>query len=337
MTAVEHPVEPESVSEDDVVSAIAALLDGTAGTNIRVGIGDDAAVWQSSRSHRSVITTDMAVEGVHFTSQLMRLQDAGWRSMIANASDIAAMGARPVLATVALGVPVRAAVADVLLLYAGLAEAARSTRLSIVGGDLSRAPAWTVAITAVGEVRASNLKTRSGGGPGCVLCSTGALGASRAGFDIARRQATIEETQSERALATFRRPVARMAEGRFLGADRAVAAMMDCSDGLSTDIARLARASGCAARIDEVPVDPAAAAVATQLGVDPEQYALAGGEDFELLVAVRKRDFERLSRRFAARFGTPLHRIGVLVPGAGVEFAGAPLRPTGWDHLAGLG
>jgi thiamine-monophosphate kinase len=189
----------------------------------------------------------------------------------------------------------------------------------------------------VGEVRASNLKTRGGGRPGCVLCATGALGASRAGFDVARRQAKIDENQSERALAAFRRPAARMAEGRFLGADRAVAAMMDCSDGVSTDIARLARASGCGARIDDVPVDPAAAAVAAQLGMDPQRYALAGGEEFELLAAVRKRDFERLAHRFAARFRKPLYRIGVLVQGSGVEFAGSPLPTSGWDHLAGFG
>jgi thiamine-monophosphate kinase len=337
MTATQRPVEPESVREDDVVSAIAALLRGTAGTNIRLGIGDDAAAWQPSRSHRSVITTDIAVEGVHFASQLMPLADAGWRSMIANASDIAAMGARPVLATVALGIPPRASVENVLELYAGVAEAARVTHLSIVGGDLSRSPVWTIAITAVGEVRASNLKTRAGGHPGCVLCATGTLGASRAGFDVARQRAKIDEKQAERALAAFRRPAARMAEGRFLGADRAVSAMMDCSDGLSTDIARLARASGCGARIDDVPVDPAAAAVAAQLGMDPQRYALAGGEEFELLVAVRKRDFGRLAYRFAARFGGPLYRIGALVQGSGVDFAGSPLSPSGWDHLAGVG
>jgi thiamine-monophosphate kinase len=337
MTAIERPVKPESMREDDLVSAIAALLHGTAGTTIRLGIGDDAAVWQPSRSHRSVITTDIAVEGVHFASQLMPLADAGWRSLIANASDVAAMGARPVLATVALGLPPHAVADDVLELYAGVAEAARATRLSIVGGDLSRSAVWTIAITAVGEVRASNLKTRGGGRPACVLCATGTLGASRAGFDVARHRAKIDEDLSEHALAAFRRPGARTAEGRFLGADRAVVAMMDCSDGVSTDIARLAQASGCGARIDDVPVDPAAAAVAAQLGMDPQRYALAGGEEFELLVAVRKRDFERLAHRFAARFRKPLYRIGVLVEGAGVEFAGSPLLPSGWDHLAGFG
>jgi thiamine-monophosphate kinase len=336
MTALDRPAPPEPVREDDVVRAIAALLDGAGGKNIRLGIGDDAAAWQPSRSHRSVITSDMAVEGVHFAPQLMGLADAGWRTMVANASDVAAMGARPVLATVALGIPAAATVEDVMGLYEGIAEAARAARLAIVGGDLSRAPVWTIAITAVGEVRASNLKTRGGGRPGCVLCATGALGASLAGLDVARLEAQVDERQAARALSAFRRPVARLAEGRFFGADRAVAAMMDCSDGLATDITRLARASGCGARIEDVPVDPAAGAVAAKLGVDPRRYVLAGGEEFELLLAVRRRDFERLARRFSARFNKPLRRIGVLTHGEGVEFEGAPLSPTGWDHFAGL-
>jgi thiamine-monophosphate kinase len=337
VTVAEATVAPISVREDDVVTAIAALLDGPSGTNIRLGIGDDAAAWQPSRSHRSVITTDMAVEGVHFAAELMPLEDAGWRSMIANASDVAAMGARPVLATVALGVPAHAGPNDVLTLYAGIAEAARATGLAIVGGDLSRAPGWTISVAAVGEVRPSNLKTRHGGSPGCVLCSTGRFGAARAGLDLARDGVRVEPDLAKRALSAFRRPVARMREGRFFGADRAVVAMMDCSDGLSTDIARLARASGCAASIESCPVDPAAEAVAAQLGVDPERYALAGGEEFELLVAVRRRDYVRVARAFEGRFGRPLLRIGLLAPGSGVEFRGSALPPSGWDHLAGAG
>ncbi len=318
-----------------MVAAIARLLDASASGAVRLGIGDDAAVWQPSRSHRSVITTDMAVEGVHFTPDLMPLEDAGWRTMASNASDLAAMGARPVLATVALGVPPQAGSAAIMQLYAGLAEAARDAKLAIVGGDLSRAPVWTISIAAVGEVRPSNLKTRSGGRPGCVLCVTGSLGASRAGLDLASKSISLDAETAKTATAAFRRPRARLTEGRFFGADRAVTAMMDCSDGLSSDLGRLARASSCGARIDDVPVHPAAAVAAACLGVDGQLYALAGGEDFELLLAVRARDYQRLSRRFAARFGRPLRRIGALVEGSGVEFRSAVLEPTGWDHFAG--
>ncbi len=122
--------------------------------------------------------------------------------------------------------------------------------------------------------------------------------------------------------------------GRFFGADRAVAAMMDLSDGLSTDVARLARASGCGATIEDVPVNPSARAAAEILQVDPQRYALAGGEDFELLLAVRPRAYRQVAHRFERRFGRALHRIGTLREEPSVEFEGAPLPPGGWDHFA---
>lgn len=130
-----------------------------------LGIGDDAAVWQPSRSHRSVISTDMLVAGVHFHVDRMRPEDIGARAMAANLSDLAAMGARPVLATVGLGLPrdLPNGSAFVGALYRGLHAVARTHGLRIVGGDIVRAPALTLALTVIGEVSASHLKLRSGG------------------------------------------------------------------------------------------------------------------------------------------------------------------------------
>ncbi len=319
--------------EDDVIAAIRTMVEPGLHRRVVLGIGDDAALWQPSRSHRSAITTDMLVEGVHFTRSLMSLRDAGWRAMMANASDLAAMGARPLLATVALGVPPDAGFDDVRELYGGLAEAAKAAGLDIVGGDLSRAPALTMAIAAIGEVRASNVKTRAGGGPGAILAVTGELGAARAGLDAAGNPRLLPEQLARDALAAFRRPHARCAEGRFFGASRNVRAMMDCSDGLSTDLDRLCAASRCGALVESVPVAGAARAAATRLGEDPERYALAGGEDFELLVAVVPRAFAHIAQRFAARFARPLHRVGVLRAAPGIEFRGERLQRSGWDHF----
>jgi thiamine-monophosphate kinase len=319
--------------EDDVVAAIAKIA-GRPPKRIVLGIGDDAALWQPSRSHRSAITTDMLVEGVHFTRDAMTLRDAGWRAMTANASDLAAMGARPLLATVALGVPLESSVSELRELYDGVAQSARESGLSIVGGDLSRAAVLTIAITAVGEVRPSNVKTRAGGLPGSVLAVTGSIGAARAGLDVALGRVSLGAAFDEAALQAFRRPQARCAEGRFFGASANVRAMMDLSDGLSTDLDRLCAASGCGAGLEDVPVAPAASAAAKSTGEDPARYALAGGEDFELLVAVAPRAFTHLARRFAASFGRPLHRIGTLRAGTGVTFRGEPVPRTGWDHFA---
>jgi thiamine-monophosphate kinase len=322
------------VKEDDVVAEIRALVEPLTDRSIFLGIGDDAAVWQPSRSHRSVVTSDMLVEGVHFTRELMTLEDAGWRAMTANASDVAAMGARPVLATVALGLPETAGDDDVRALYRGIAGSARAAGLEVVGGDLSRAPVLTIAIAAVGEVRASNVKTRAGGRPGAVLAVTGALGAARAGLDAAKRPGALERGAEEAALQAFRRPPARVAEGRFLAASANVQAMMDLSDGLSTDLDRLCAACGCGAVLESVPAAEAARAAAALTGSDPERYALAGGEDFELLVAVAPRAFGHLAARFRARFGRELLRVGRLRAQTGIELRGAPVERSGWEHFA---
>ncbi len=326
--------------EDELVERLRSVVAETAHAAIRLGIGDDAAVWQPSRSHRSVITTDALVEGVHFTRETMSFEDVGWRTTAANLSDLAAMGARPVLATIAMGVPPDSEPERLVDVYRGISACAKTAGLAVVGGDLTRSPVLIIAMTAIGEVRASNVKTRAGARPGNTLATTGALGASRAGLDIARGALVLkEEGLREEALRAYRRPQPRVAEGRWLGASVNVRAMMDCSDGLSTDLLRLCEASGAGARVEEVPVAQAARAAAQALGEDARAYALAGGEDFELIVAVERRAFAHLAQRFRARFGRPLNPIGAVRKERGIVLVEngeeRPMLPTGWDHFTG--
>lgn len=292
-----------------------------------LGIGDDAAVWQPSRAHRSVITTDALVENVHFT-RAMSFEQIGRRAMASNLSDVAAMGARPVLATIALGLPPDVATANVLELYRGMVAVCNDARFAIAGGDITRAPVLSIAIAVVGEVRPSNLKTRSGAKPGDVLAVTGALGASLAG---------LRGSQDDAALAAHRTPTARWREGLWFGASRNVHAMMDLSDGLSTDLSRLCARSLVGALVEDVPVAPCLGAIAERDGEDPVDLALAGGEDFELLVAIEPRAFGYLQARFAKRFGRPLHRVGTVREGSGLAVRKGSreeaLLPSGWDHL----
>lgn len=300
-------------------------------------IGDDAALWQPSRSHRSVITTDALIEGVHFRLDTMSLEDVGWRAMASNLSDLAAMGSRPVLATVALGMPSAAAHHGAIELYRGMLAVASEHRCVIAGGDITRAPVWTVSITAVGEVRPAHAKGRGGARKGDVLAVTGPLGGSRAGLHLADNVSMLSEPLREEALRAHRRPQPRVREGRFLAASRHVHAMMDVSDGLSTDVARLAERSACAAVIEHVPVAGAAEAMARARGEEPRDYALAGGEDYELLAAIDARAFRYLSARFQERFGRELLAVGRVREGSGVfQCKGGreeALAATGWDHL----
>ena len=325
------------MTEDELVTAIAELT-RREHSRVQVGIGDDAAVWQPSRSNRSVITTDALIENVHFSLEWMSREDAGWRAMAANASDVAAMGARPRLATVAFGVPPSGTPADVLECYRGMEACACASGIEIAGGDLTRAPVWTIAITAIGEVRPSNVKLRSGARPGDVLTVTGELGASRAGYLCLRGDVALPDGEADAAIRAHRRPVPRVAEGRWLGASSNVHAMMDCSDGLSTDLIRLLRASRAGAVIEDVPVAASARAAAHRLGIDANRFGLAGGEDFELIASVSPRAFSHLAARFKERFGRTLHRLGrieaderVVVVNEGRE---EPLERSGWDHFA---
>jgi thiamine-monophosphate kinase len=325
------------MSEDELIPQLKEITARAAPEAVLLGIGDDAAVWQPSRSRRSVITTDALVEGVHFTRDAMSAAEAGHRALASNLSDIAAMGAKPVLATIAFGAGPGADDAWILDCYRGIAALAERARCAIAGGDIVRAPAIVLAITVVGEVRPSNLKVRSGMRAGDVIAVTGPLGASRAGLAVAVEDALpAGDPAAAAALRAFRRPEPRLAEGRWLSASRNVRAMMDTSDGLSTDLARLAHASGCGATIEHVPVAPAARAVAERTGADPAQWALDGGEDFELLVAVAARAFTHLAGRFEARFGRPLVRIGTAAAEAGIRHADGRVVPSaGWDHLRG--
>lgn len=270
----------------------------------------------------------------------MTLADIGWRAMASNISDVAAMGASPVLATVALGLPADFGLAQIRELYAGMNALAADARCAIVGGDITRAPMLSLALTVVGEVRPSNLKTRSGARPGDVVAVTGPIGASRAGLMLAEGDVTVRNASlAEEAVLAHRRPEPRWREGRFLGASANVHAMMDLSDGLSTDVQRFAAASSCAIVLDEeLPIAASALAVAAALGTDASAFALAGGEEFELLVAVQGRAFSYLAGRYAATFGRPLLRVGEVREGSGVTMRKAdglmPITPSGWDHIS---
>lgn len=306
-----------------------------------MGIGDDAAVWKPSGHAESVITTDALVEDVHFLRDGMSATDIGWRALASNLSDLAAMGARPVLATIAVGVPRGLQDDWILDCYRGMADLARKSAIAIAGGDTVRAPSLLISITAIGEVRPSHRKTRAGVRPGDVFAVTAPLGASRAGIEILLDRPDLAgDKRFASALAAYRRPHARIREGIRFGASVSVHALMDISDGLSTDLRRMCAASNVGAEIDarSIPVAPVAQNLAACVGSDPLSYALGGGEDFELLVAIAPRAFPMLAVRYKRTFGRTLSRIGVATKTGSVvlsdESGRRELVATGWDSLA---
>ena len=257
--------------------------------------------------------------------------------MASNLSDLAAMGSRPVLCTVALGISPGTTFDEIALLYSGMLDLATKHGCAIVGGDITSADSLFMSISAIGEARPTHVKGRAGARPGDVAAVTGPLGASRAGLHLADNPTVLSEGLREEARRAHANPQPRIAEGKWLGASVNVLAMMDVSDGISTDFARMCAASGCAGVLEDLPIAASARAMAEARGEDPFAYVLAGGEDFELLVALDARAYRYLSQRFEKRFGRPLSAIGRFCEGSGARVrkgaVDVPLEPTGWDHL----
>jgi thiamine-monophosphate kinase len=244
-------------------------------------------------------------------------------------SDLAAMGARPVGALVALCVPRSAEESGLTLgVTEGVAEASRKCGCAVVGGDLSASGVLTVVVTVLGTVGSGCAVERAGARPGDAVFVTGPCGGSAAGLRVLRaRHGTGQpETGPERALAAaYRRPEARLAEGevaRLAGAH----AMIDVSDGLALDLHRMADASGVGFSLDTVPVAEGATL----------EEALGGGEDYELIVAMDPREADAyITRCRGAGLRRP-RRIGVIVADAAVRrLGGQDLGRLGWQHAVG--
>lgn len=307
-----------SGGEFDLIRTLAGAL-GRRRDDVAIGIGDDAAVLGDGLC----VTCDLLVEDVHFRRSTTTPGDLGWKALAVSLSDLAAMGAEPILAVVGLGVPVAVEEPELVAIYAGLEECAAAYGLDVAGGDVVRAPALTLSVTALG--RATTPALRSGARPGSVLAVTGPLGGSRAGLALLEGQATGDAALVER----HRRPRPRIAEGSALAG--IVQAQLDLSDGLASDAARLAEASGVACEIDlaRVPVAAGVDDVARQLGRAPGWFATAGGEDYELLVAIAPDALEAA--------GVPLLVVGRVIdgPAGTVAFTGegSDVPPSGYDHL----
>jgi thiamine-monophosphate kinase len=255
---------------------------------VEVGGGDDAAVLIPTPGRRLVVTTDVLVEGRHFAAALSRPADWGWKSVAVNCSDVAAMGALPRWLVLALTVPEGTPVSRLDELYAGIAEACQAFAVDLVGGDTSRGPALSLAVTAIGE--AELVVTRSGARPGDRLAVSGPLGAAGAGLALLQRggDEAAELLAAYPALAAaHRRPCPDLGAGPRL-ARAGARAMLDVSDGLAGDALHLAEASGTGLEIDEalVPLAPGVRQAAELLDRDPAMLALGGGEDFVLAAAL---------------------------------------------------
>lgn len=305
------------------------------GTDVIVGIGDDAAVLRAPRGELLVQTTDALVDGVHVDTRLLPPHAIGRRAVAVNLSDLAAMGARPAWLLLSLVLPDALPLAHFEAIIDGVRDEAERWQTTVVGGNIARTPGpLVVDVTATGTVRPRRLLRRDTARAGDSLHVTGTIGGAAAGLGLLRAGAAAS---GDDIAARYVAPTPRLREARALARERAARAAIDVSDGLADAVRQLATASGLGARLDAaaVPLDPAVAAWASTSGRDGLAAALAS-DDYELLVAVPPKGGGRL-RAALTGLTTPLTKIGVLTrePDLVLERDGvaAPLA-GGFEHFA---
>ncbi|MGN6216187.1 MAG: thiamine-phosphate kinase [Solirubrobacterales bacterium] len=313
------------------------------GPKVFLGSGDDAAVTVPAGA--TATSADAIVEGVHFRRNEAELGLVGRKALATALSDLAAMGAEAGEAYVVLGAPADLSEEDFLALLDGLLELAGETGTTLAGGDLTRAPALTLAVTVVGHSASpEQLVPRGGAQPGDLLVLTGEIGGAAAGrllLDDPTLAARLPETTAARLRARQLDPHPRLRSGRALAAAGA-GAMIDLSDGLGADASHLAEASGVALRIEagSLPIAKGVAEVAAAVGREPLELAASGGEDYELLAALPAERLTEASTAIGEAAETTLTPVGTVEPGGGVEIrlpGGRLLETWGYDHFAGSG
>ena len=329
------------MSEFDLLARIRLVL-AEPGDRVVLGSGDDAAVVRPGGGV-AVTSVDAFVEGVHFRLVTTSLRDLGHKCLAASLSDLAAMGADPGEAYLAVGLPEHLGEREMLELAEGAQALAQQHGVAICGGDVTQADELFVAVTVVGYAEdAARLATRAGARPGDLVGVTGALGGSGAGLLLLERKpAGIDVQVGERLLERHLRPRPLLGAGRAL-ARAGVTAMLDVSDGIASDLERLSEQSDVAVEVelDRLPVDEGVAEVAAATAVDPLELAAGAGEDYELLVTAPSDAREQVEHA-ARENGSPLTWIG-RTSGAAEEGrsrvtlldeSGRSRALAGWDHL----
>jgi thiamine-monophosphate kinase len=324
--------------EQELIERIRRAVGGVASRNLRTGIGDDAAVLQCAGAQRElVVSCDAFLEGVHFLAALHPAESVGYKCLARAGSDLAAMGAEPKFFLLSMALPMARSGPWLDQFLSGLRRAARELGMTLIGGDTSRWPQVAVNVTVLGEIEKGRAVSRGGAKPGDLIYVTGRLGAAQRGLEIIRRErAPRPTTQLNRDpwLRAHLYPHIPVALGRWLASRRMASAMMDLSDGLSTDLARLCAASGTGARVwaPQLPLVQLPRS-SQQMELDLLQMALHGGEDYGLLFTVPKRHARKLAQAPEAPSITQIGEVTrrrkiVLVDNEGRE---EDLASEGWD------
>jgi thiamine-monophosphate kinase len=327
------------MNEETLIERIRRRVPSSPGGLLRVGIGDDAAVLRAPAGREWVITCDPFLEDVHFLADTHPPDAVGYKALARASSDVAAMGARPEVFLLDLAIPA-ARTGDWLdAMLGGMARAARKFGLRLAGGDTAQGsrtnPKIALTLTVLGTVRNGLALLRRGAAPGDAIFVSGTLGEAQLGLQLLLR-GMHRQACWKRLLQQQFYPIPALALGQWLLERHLATAAMDLSDGLSSDLNRLCKASGVGATIyaEKLPCATLPKAL-RRLGWNEQELALHGGEDYGLLFTVAKKPIARIPRKF---HGTALTQIGEITRERKVtliESGGrrSKLDPLGWDHF----
>lgn len=321
--------------ENELIHRIEKALGGSSRTSreVRFGIGDDAALFRPRAGYELILTCDWFLEGTHFLRDKHPPDSVGWKCLARALSDVAAMGGIPRCFLLSLALPASHAGPWLDAFLGGLRRASRTFGCVLAGGDTTQRKETLIDITVVGEMQAWRAVLRSGARPGDLIYVSGHLGEAELGLQILRHTRRSVSPNDSR-LRKHLYPEPRLALGQGLAKRRLASAMMDLSDGLSTDLPRLCAASGVGAHLESATIpqtrNPDAA---RKLGLDPLNLALHGGDDYELLFTVPPQKAKSLPNAVHGIKLTPIGRITrqaklVVCDENGREMA---LAPGGWD------
>ena len=262
------------------------------------GIGDDCAVLPMG-DEALVFTSDMLNEGIHFLTDKSTAYQIGYKSLMVNISDVAAMGATPVATLLSLALPEDKFGEWAGEFMRGYHKASKKYGVKLVGGDTTKSELGVcISVTAIGRAPLSNIKRRKSAKVGDVIMVTGELGASAVGL-----RDVLAGKSSTRNAKIHLMPEAQVCEGEWLGVQDAVHAMCDISDGVASDLQHILDESKKSAVVTELPIAKGAT----------WEDAFGGGEDYRLLLTVDKRKANDLAKRFELEFGRPIYKIGRII------------------------
>lgn len=271
------------------------------------GVGDDAAVIEPTAGMKMLLTTDLLTEGVHFDLSYFPLKHLGYKAVTVNLSDIYAMNAKPKQILVSLAISSKFSLEAIEEIYSGIQLACQRYHIDLIGGDTSASKqGLTINITAVGEALEDDIVYRNGAKPNDLLVISGDLGGAYCGYQLLEREKRVflNNPQAQPDLSGYDYILERQLKPEprkdiidiFKALNIKPTAMIDVSDGLSSEIIHLGKNSGCGFTVyeDKIPVDPTTYSFARELELDPITCALNGGEDYELLFTINQKDFEKI-------------------------------------------